>query len=361
LQRSRQLRHDGHDKHHHHNKANPNPNPSNHNNNNNDNNNNRNHKKDKNDKNDKNHKNDKNDKHFNWLNKRTEAIKGNDKSKSPSKPLLILPKVDVKKVINIYNNVSHQVGAKAIVASKVSLKVALLYASIITVRWLLIKTISFVKENQASVKGLKFFKNTRRAAWKTRYWISNQANYLKKVFMQLFNKKKNDNNNDNDKIVDNKDNNNYNNDDDNNTENNPEERNKNNSVMDYEQIEKEQEEIWQSLGYLLNTTKSQHDDIRKSITELAEKQQLGQQHIIETIELIENKNKVSQNSMIEATFDEMQLIRTDFDNKIGELREQISKDIAKIVEQQTMNEAAMLNKLKQFVDSVKRLDLGKKS
>jgi hypothetical protein len=215
------------------------------------------------------------------------------------------------------------------------LKVALLYATVITVRWLLIKTISFVKENQSSVKGLKILKKTRRAVWKTRYWISNQAGNFKKAFFQLFNKKNEDNNNEpiDNKNDNNNDNNNYENNYGNNSDNNPEES----------KIEKEQEEIWQSLGYLLNTTKSQHDDIRESINELAKKQQLGQQHIIETIELIEKKNKVSQNSMIEATFDEMQLIRTDFDNKLGEFKEEILKDIA-------ASEEMMLKKLKELLN-----------
>ena len=283
--------------------------------------------------------------YFNWIDKQIKETKVNDK-------MISLPKVDMIQLVNMYKNVSHQVGTKAVLASKISLKVALLYASIITVRWLLIKTISFIKENQYSVKGLKILKMTRRAAWKTRYWFSNQANNFKKAFIY---KKNNDNNNKDDTHDK------YNN-DDNHINITPEEIKlpNNNSIIDYEKIEKEQEEIWQSLGYLLNTTKSQHDDIRKSINELADKQHLGQQHLIETIELIEKKNKVSQNSMIEATFDEMQFIRTDFANKISDLREQISKDIEKIVEQQTKNEEMMLKKLKEFVDTVKRIDITRK-
>lgn len=93
------------------------------------------------------------------------------------------------------------------------------------------------------------------------------------------------------------------------------------------------------------------DDIHKRINEVNDKQTI----VYDTIQMIESKNKVSQNSIIEATFDEMQNIRLDIDNKVNDLKQEVQK----IIEQQTKHEELMLRKLKDFVDTIKNIDLRK--
>jgi len=252
--------------------------------------------------------------------------------------------IDMKQIQSILFSVGNQVRSKSITISKVTLKVALLYASVLMIRWLFVNTTSFFKENR---------KSTRKKINKTRNWIVKKLNksflIFKKLFTYLKNKKTNNEDNNNDD--NNEENSDYRkqlNDDSNNNSNIQNSIFKN---LDYSKLEKDQEEIWQSLGYLLNSTKVNEDEINKRLNELNEKQETSLTKLNDTINMIENKNKISLNSMIDATFDELQNIRLEVDAKLNKIK----IDLDKIIQHQTTNEELMIERMKQFVQAIKNI------
>jgi len=256
--------------------------------------------------------------------------------------------IDMKQIQSILFSVGNQVRSKSITISKVTLKVALLYASVLMIRWLFVNTTSFFKENRKSI---------RKKINKTRNWIEKKLyeSFLlfKKLFTYLKNKKTSNEDNNNDDINnDNEENSDYRkqlNDDISN--NNSDIQNSIVKNLDYSKLEKDQEEIWQSLGYLLNSTKVNEDVINKRLNELNEKQETSLTKLNDTIHMIENKNKISLNSMIDATFDELQNIRLEVDAKLNKLK----IDLDTIIQHQSTNEELMIERMKQFVQAIKNI------
>jgi hypothetical protein len=216
------------------------------------------------------------------------------------------------------------------------------------IRWLFVNTTSFFKENRKSI---------RKKINKTRNWIEKKLyeSFLlfKKLFTYLKNKKTSNEDNNNDDINnDNEENSDYRkqlNDDISN--NNSDIQNSIVKNLDYSKLEKDQEEIWQSLGYLLNSTKVNEDEVNKRLNELNEKQETSLTKLNDTINMIENKNKISLNSMIDATFDELQNIRLEVDAKLNKIK----IDLDKIIQHQTTNEELMIERMKQFVQAIKNI------
>ena len=279
-----------------------------------------------------------------------------------TKPPLVSKKlpVDTKQVQRVLVTVGNQVRTKSVSISKVTLKVAIVYVSVLMIRWLFVNTSSFIKDNRKMI---------RRKVNKTRSWLLGKVyqswslvlKWSTKYFT-FFKKEANrdnngDDNSNNDDISiikqyrdDIEEKSDYRKQGEHDSNQNTPSKN-----FDYSKLEKEQEEIWQSLGYLLNSTKVNADDINKRLNELNEKQQASSAKLNDAITMIENKNKVFLNSMIDATFDELQNIRSELDTKLNSLKQ----DIDKILNNQTINEAKTIEQLKSFVNEIKNISIKK--